>query len=217
MNKTIVLILCGLFCQITTSQVIYETIESSKLGQTREIKIQLPRNYDPEGDVLYPLVVVFDGDYLFEPIIGNADYHSYWGDMPKSIIVKYLEDFKCTIYEKRSSICRNYPLSAHIDNNIYIDEICPAVNDIDNPSHPIVHDNKVKKEFDNDFLHDYQDKYIDMFEELKIFSNKEEFEEAIIINGIIFYKYRKETNNKFMQMHQKSLVHLQDSYFTSLN
>ena len=87
MNKTIVLILCVLFSHIATSQVIYETIESSKLGQTREIKIQLPRNYDPEGDILYPLVVVFDGDYLFEPIIGNADYHSYWGDMPKSIIV----------------------------------------------------------------------------------------------------------------------------------
>ncbi|WP_231565581.1 alpha/beta hydrolase [Psychroserpens sp. Hel_I_66] len=70
-----------------TSQVIYETIESSKLGETREIKIQLPRNYNPEGDILYPLVIVFDGDYLFEPMIGNADYHSYWGDMPKSIIV----------------------------------------------------------------------------------------------------------------------------------
>ena len=87
MNKTILFILCGLFFQIASSQVIYETIESSKLGESREIKIQLPRNYDPEGDVLYPLVVVLDGDYLFEPMIGNTDYHSYWGDMPKSIVV----------------------------------------------------------------------------------------------------------------------------------
>jgi predicted alpha/beta superfamily hydrolase len=87
MNKTILLICFGLFFQIATSQVIYETIESSKLGETREIKIQLPRNYDPEGDILYPLVVVFDGDYLFEPISGNCDYHSYWGDMPKAIVV----------------------------------------------------------------------------------------------------------------------------------
>ena len=69
------------------SQVIYETIESSKLNEIREIKIQLPRNYDPEGNILYPLVVVLDGDYLFEPLVGNVDYHSYWGDMPKSIIV----------------------------------------------------------------------------------------------------------------------------------
>jgi len=87
MNKIIVLICFSLFFQITTSQVIYETIESSKLGDSREVKIQLPRNYDREGDVLYPLVVVLDGDYLFEPMSGNADYHSYWGDMPKSIVV----------------------------------------------------------------------------------------------------------------------------------
>lgn len=87
MNKIILFILCSLFFKTATSQVIYETIESSKIGESREIKIQLPRNYDPEGDVLYPLVIVLDGDYLFEPIIGNADYHSYWGDMPKSIVV----------------------------------------------------------------------------------------------------------------------------------
>ncbi|MFD2916751.1 alpha/beta hydrolase [Psychroserpens luteus] len=87
MNKTILLICFGLFFQIATSQVTYETIESSKLGETREIKIQLPRNYDPEGDVLYPLIIVLDGDYLFEPMSGNSDYHSYWGDMPKSIVI----------------------------------------------------------------------------------------------------------------------------------
>ncbi|WP_040280544.1 alpha/beta hydrolase [Psychroserpens damuponensis] len=87
MNKILILICFGLCFQIASSQVIYETIESSKLGESREIKIQLPRNYDPEGDILYPLVVVLDGDYLFEPMIGNADYHSYWGDMPKSIVI----------------------------------------------------------------------------------------------------------------------------------
>ena len=87
MNKTSLFILFSFLFNIMTSQVIYEKIESIKLDETREIKIQLPRNYDPEGDILYPLVVVLDGDYLFEPVIGNADYHSYWGDMPKSIIV----------------------------------------------------------------------------------------------------------------------------------
>lgn len=87
MNKPLLFICFSFFFNLVTSQVIYEKIESSKLNETREIKIQLPRNYDPEGDILYPLVIVFDGDYLFEPLTGNADYHSYWGDMPKSIIV----------------------------------------------------------------------------------------------------------------------------------
>ncbi|SDR80653.1 hypothetical protein SAMN04515667_0719 [Formosa sp. Hel1_31_208] len=87
MNKIILVLICCLFSKLAISQVIYETIESSKLGDSREIKIQLPRNYNPDGDILYPLIVVLDGDYLFEPVIGNTDYHSYWGDMPKSIVV----------------------------------------------------------------------------------------------------------------------------------
>ncbi len=69
------------------AQAIYETFYSSKLDQEREIKLQLPRNYDPEGKIAYPLVVVLDGDYLFEPVAGNIDYQSYWDDMPGCIIV----------------------------------------------------------------------------------------------------------------------------------
>ncbi len=69
------------------SQVIYEPFQSSKLGETRDIKIQLPRNYNPEEKVDYPLIIVLDGDYLFEPVTGNVDYQSYWGEMPKCIVV----------------------------------------------------------------------------------------------------------------------------------
>jgi len=87
MTKVIVFLVCALTFNSLASQVIYETIASSKLGESREIKIQLPRGYDPESNILYPLIVVMDGDYMFEPIIGNVDYHSYWGDMPKSIVV----------------------------------------------------------------------------------------------------------------------------------
>ncbi len=87
MKKLFTYILFCFFFNGVYSQVLYKTIESNKLDETREIKIQLPRNYDAEGDIKYPLVIVLDGDYLFEPMIGNADYHSYWGDMPKSIIV----------------------------------------------------------------------------------------------------------------------------------
>ncbi|MCB0383467.1 MAG: esterase, partial [Psychroserpens sp.] len=56
-----------LFSYSITAQVIYEPFESSKLGESRDIKIQLPRNYNAEDETLYPLVIVLDGDYLFEP------------------------------------------------------------------------------------------------------------------------------------------------------
>ncbi|BAO75812.1 alpha/beta hydrolase [Winogradskyella sp. PG-2] len=69
------------------AQAIYETIDSYKLDGKRELKIQLPRNYDPEAKLDYPLVIVLDGDYLFEPVAGNIDYQAYWEDIPDCIVV----------------------------------------------------------------------------------------------------------------------------------
>ncbi|WP_418636313.1 alpha/beta hydrolase [Winogradskyella sp.] len=69
------------------SQAIYKTIDSERLGATRELKIQLPRNYNPDEKRTYPLIVVLDGDYLFEPVAGNIDYQSYWEDIPDCIVV----------------------------------------------------------------------------------------------------------------------------------
>ena len=69
------------------AQAIYKTIDSYKLDGERELKIQLPRNYNPEEKRTYPLIVVLDGDYLFEPIAGNIDYQSYWEDIPDCIVV----------------------------------------------------------------------------------------------------------------------------------
>ncbi len=80
-------ILLLLFFQSINSQSIYETIDSKKLDETRELKIQLPRNYDAESKRTYPLVIVLDGDYLFEPVAGNIDYQAYWEDIPDCIVV----------------------------------------------------------------------------------------------------------------------------------
>jgi|TARA_B110000211_G_scaffold85580_1_gene100445 predicted alpha/beta superfamily hydrolase len=76
-----------LSCNLFFSQTLYESIESEALGVTRELKIQLPRNYEANEDQAYPLIIVFDGDYLFETVAGNVDYYSYWEDMPDAIVV----------------------------------------------------------------------------------------------------------------------------------
>lgn len=68
------------------SQTQYEFIESELAGK-RELKIQLPRNYQDNQEKQYPLIVVLDGDYLFEVTAGNVDYMSYWEDMPEAIVV----------------------------------------------------------------------------------------------------------------------------------
>lgn len=81
----ILLFLCSV--HIAEAQVKYETIESLKLEEVRELKIQLPRGYNSNRDKKYPLFIVLDGDYMFEAVAGNVDYYSYWEDMPESIVV----------------------------------------------------------------------------------------------------------------------------------
>ncbi len=87
MKKFYILVLICFFTLNFKAQAIYETIDSYKLDGKRELKIQLPRNYDPEAKRTYPLVLVLDGDYLFEPVAGNIDYQSYWEDIPDCIVV----------------------------------------------------------------------------------------------------------------------------------
>ncbi|MDB9874228.1 alpha/beta hydrolase-fold protein [Flavobacteriaceae bacterium] len=77
---------------ITSAQTIYVSMESESLGTTRELKIQLPRNYEENLEKHYPLIVVFDGDYLFEVVAGNVDYYSYWEEMPEAIVVGVNQD-----------------------------------------------------------------------------------------------------------------------------
>lgn len=66
------------------AQTKYATIERPD-GTIVQLKIQLPRNYDRNKQ--YPVIVVLDGDYLFEPVAGISDYYTYWDDMPPSIVV----------------------------------------------------------------------------------------------------------------------------------
>ena len=76
------------WCQ---SKVIYQEFTSYKLGETRRLKIQLPRNYEANTEKSYPLVIVLDANYLFEPVAGNIDYFSYWEDMPEAIVVGIMQ------------------------------------------------------------------------------------------------------------------------------
>ncbi len=86
--KSILYIFIAFFCaNIIIAQTVYEEFESYKLGERREIKIQLPRNYDENIEKSYPLFIVLDGDYMFEIVAGNVDYYSYWEDMPEAIVV----------------------------------------------------------------------------------------------------------------------------------
>ncbi|WP_299777553.1 alpha/beta hydrolase-fold protein [uncultured Formosa sp.] len=87
MKRLLYLFILLFSCQFVSAQAIYETIRSEKLDATRKLKIQLPRNYSENTEKKYPIVVVLDGDYLFEVVAGNIDYYSYWEDVPEVIVV----------------------------------------------------------------------------------------------------------------------------------
>jgi len=86
MRKLILLIAIALTSIQAFSQTVYREIDGPD-GEKRQLKIQVPRNYKANVDTMYPVIVVFDGDYLFEPVAGIADYYSYWDEMPDAIIV----------------------------------------------------------------------------------------------------------------------------------
>jgi enterochelin esterase-like enzyme len=73
MNKIILCFVLSFATYSIQSQAIYENFHSSKLNEDRQLKILLPRGYDEENSKKYPLIIVFDGDYLFEAVAGNVD------------------------------------------------------------------------------------------------------------------------------------------------
>ena len=74
------------------AQHIYQDIESEFLEQNRKIKLQLPRSYKTNPDKEYPIILVLDADYLFEPIGGMIDYLSYWEEVPEAIVVGIMQN-----------------------------------------------------------------------------------------------------------------------------
>lgn len=87
MKKIIAFIVLCFISNTIQSQAIYKSLYSEKLGEDRELKILLPKGYSSDNDKKYPLIIVMDGDYLFEAVAGNVDYYSYWEDIPEAIVV----------------------------------------------------------------------------------------------------------------------------------
>ncbi|OCB75364.1 alpha/beta hydrolase-fold protein [Flavobacterium crassostreae] len=69
------------------SQKNTEAFASTSLNETREISITLPPNYQTNTSKEYPLLVLLDGEYLYDPFYGAISYGTYWDDLPETIIV----------------------------------------------------------------------------------------------------------------------------------
>lgn len=122
---------------------------------------------------------------------------------------RYLKDNKCTIYDKRPNVCRVYPLSPHLTNDVFIDTLCPAVNE---NGDVIVDHGVVEKRFKNDVLENYQDKYITMHNHFDKFNIKDSLEVVTTIEENTFYRFKDDFNDSYIKMHLESLKNF-DEYF----
>jgi hypothetical protein len=85
--KNIYIILLLSLSFISLAQKKTETIESNRLGKSRQISIILPPSYEFEKDKKYPVIYLLDGEYLMEPFNGSLQYGYYFDDLPEVILV----------------------------------------------------------------------------------------------------------------------------------
>lgn len=69
------------------SQKTSEAFISTKLGETRQITVGLPSTYALNPTKKYPLLILLDGEYLFDPFYGALNYGCYWDDLPETIVI----------------------------------------------------------------------------------------------------------------------------------
>jgi Fe-S-cluster containining protein len=118
---------------------------------------------------------------------------------------KYIKDYRCTIYENRPSICRAYPLSPNLDNNIYIDLNCPAIGECGSL---IVDDGKVTHAFDNPILHDYQQKYIQTHLHIDKYNKDENLKYLFTIAEVEYFALNSSFGDSYLQLHIESLKNI---------
>ncbi len=85
MKKYIMLLVAFVSFSLTNAQTKIEKLTSKKLNETRDIQLYIPEGYSDEK--VYPIIVVLDAHYLFESVVANMRYYSYWDEMPECIVV----------------------------------------------------------------------------------------------------------------------------------
>ena len=135
----------------------------------------------------FPILFIFGSLGFVKPIILLSDG---FNSCP------YLKNSSCSIYINRPIVCKNYPLSPNIDNEVYIDNSCPEVF-------------KKGKLLDikSELFSNYQEKYIETHLEFENLAN-EDFKLVCTIKNEKFYKYIGKNSSKYLKYHKLSLSNL---------
>jgi predicted alpha/beta superfamily hydrolase len=87
MKKIILALLFPLCFSSSFGQVSIDTISSKVFKGDRILRVSVPESYSSSKDKRYPLLLLLDGDYLFDPFNGTIKYGNYFNELPEMIIV----------------------------------------------------------------------------------------------------------------------------------
>ena len=73
MKKLFLLVFIALGSNVY-SQKIKDSILSKKLDKYKQLTIALPASYNKDTKKTYPILLLLDGDYLFDPFQGALSY-----------------------------------------------------------------------------------------------------------------------------------------------
>ncbi|HBI01620.1 MAG TPA: histidine kinase, partial [Flavobacterium sp.] len=104
--QTLAVLLCSMSIY---AQKTVETFSSQKLGGDRDLYITLPPSYEKDKNQKFPLLLVLDGEYLFDPFQGALKFGNYWDDLPEVILVgisqnKQEERYADSEYDEESGL-----------------------------------------------------------------------------------------------------------------
>ncbi len=118
---------------------------------------------------------------------------------------KYYINNRCSIYEKRTPACKLYPVAPYFDD-ILVDTACPSINDCEGKI--VSFNSKISDDFFNKRLNNFDDKLKKSYDFYDSINDINNFKFIGHIRGIPLLKYTKDTDDIYLNMHLKSLVHL---------
>ena len=147
----------------------------------------------------FPIVFASIND-VFRPIMLLNDGNS---------TCSYLDEKgMCSIYENRPPSCKLYPISPYFDE-VFIDSSCPGVGG-EATDMEIVKNGKVSSEFYHKRLENFSQKLQKTSDFMKdLVEEENSFEVIGEVSGVILFKYIGLKSNKYVKMHQDSMLHLE--------
>ena len=87
MKQLYFLVTLLLSTSLFSQKIITEKINSKEFTKGRSVKIYIPKDYDKDETVSYPLAFILGSGYLFDMYVGNAKLYANSDKAPRQIIV----------------------------------------------------------------------------------------------------------------------------------